>query len=66
VLFRFLSVCEGWKQKLINLDFPKFTTEDFCDVFVEHLKRIENGMTHDELMKVFNDDASSNYLVSVA
>jgi len=60
---RLVTIAGDWKMKLIDLGFPSFTTEDFCDTFVDFMQQIAQGLTADQLLEQFNDDGFSNYLV---
>lgn len=60
---RFKEVAESSKEALVSLGFQRFTIEDFHDTFMDVLKRIENNLTLDDLLKVFNDQGLSDYIV---
>uniref|UniRef100_A0A0N5AAR6 Ubiquitin thioesterase n=1 Tax=Syphacia muris TaxID=451379 RepID=A0A0N5AAR6_9BILA len=61
---RFTQICKGWRQRLLKLGFPEFTTNDFCDWFDELLDDINNGkVTEESLFASLNDDGTSNYYV---
>ena len=62
---RFISVCKGWKDRLLALGFTEFTTVDFCDTFYEFLDVIAEGKkTFNQIYEEkFLDDAVSNYLI---
>ncbi|KAH6926306.1 hypothetical protein HPB50_016489 [Hyalomma asiaticum] len=60
---RFKEVAENSKEALVSLGFQRFTIEDFHDTFMDVLKRIENNLTLDDLLKVFNDQGLSDYIV---
>uniref|UniRef100_A0A0K8R6S7 ubiquitinyl hydrolase 1 n=1 Tax=Ixodes ricinus TaxID=34613 RepID=A0A0K8R6S7_IXORI len=60
---RFKKLAEHSKEALVSLGFQRFTIEDFHDTFMEVLKRIEDNITLDDLLKVFNDQGYSDYIV---
>ncbi|GMR56773.1 hypothetical protein PMAYCL1PPCAC_26968, partial [Pristionchus mayeri] len=62
---RFVSVCKGWKDRLLALGFNDFTTTDFCDTFYEFLDGIvDGGKTWARLYEeTFLDDNNANYLI---
>ncbi|XP_049526538.1 ubiquitin thioesterase OTUB1 [Dermacentor silvarum] len=60
---RFKQLAENSKEVLVSLGFQRFTIEDFHDTFMDVLKRIENNITLDDLLKIFNDQGYSDYIV---
>lgn len=61
---RFTDLCKGWRERLLQLGFPAFTTGDFCDWFDELLDNINDGkVTEETLYSSLNDDGTSNYYV---
>ncbi|VDK50882.1 unnamed protein product [Anisakis simplex] len=64
-LKRFTEVCKGWRNRLLKLGFPEFTTGDFCDWFDELLDEIATGKrTEQKTLGALNDDGPSNYYVT--
>lgn len=60
---RFKKVAENSKEVLVSLGFQRFTIEDFHDTFMDVLKRIENNISLEDLLKIFNDQGYSDYIV---
>jgi ubiquitin thioesterase protein OTUB1 len=65
---KFRKVIEDSKSKLIQLNFPQFTIDDFYEVFMEVLDKVEpregnEGEVLDQLYKLFNEQAFSDYIV---
>ncbi|KAL1425903.1 hypothetical protein MTO96_018739 [Rhipicephalus appendiculatus] len=60
---RFKKVAENSKEDLVSLGFQRFTIEDFHDTFMDVLKRIENNISLEDLLKIFNDQGYSDYIV---
>ncbi|XP_064484443.1 ubiquitin thioesterase OTUB1-like isoform X2 [Ornithodoros turicata] len=60
---RFKGIALKSKEALVSLGFQQFTIEDFHDVFMEVLKKIEDQISIDELMTIFNDQGYSDYIV---
>ncbi|CAD6186693.1 unnamed protein product [Caenorhabditis auriculariae] len=61
---RFLTVCEGWVDRLLKLGFPDWTTTDFCDYFVSWVKSIINKeLKPDQVIPGLNEDHHCNYLI---
>lgn len=61
---RFTRLCKDWRQRLLKLGFPEFTTNDFCDWFDELLDDVSQGkVTEETLFVTLNDDGASNYYV---
>ncbi|XP_065305384.1 ubiquitin thioesterase OTUB1-like [Dermacentor albipictus] len=60
---RFKQLAENSKEVLVSLGFQRFTIEDFNGTFMDVLKRIENYITLDDLLKIFNDQGYSDYIV---
>nr|CAG4646454.1 EOG090X0AE1 [Macrothrix elegans] len=62
---RFQQLASATKDELLSQGFPKFTLEDFFDSFMDVVNRLggESKMSHEELFRVFNDSATSDYLV---
>lgn len=55
-------------MKLIELNFPQFTIDDFYDTIMEVINRVEPNDTNEsevleELYKLFNEQAYSDYVV---
>uniref|UniRef100_A0A8R1Y1H9 Ubiquitin thioesterase n=1 Tax=Onchocerca volvulus TaxID=6282 RepID=A0A8R1Y1H9_ONCVO len=64
-LIRFTEVCKGWRQRLIKLGFPEFTTNDFCDWFDELLDDIAAAKYNENLLvEALNEEGRSNYYVT--
>ncbi len=52
------------KDVMTSLGFPQFTVEDFYDTFLEQLGRLdEEGFSADDLLKMYQDQGTSDYLV---
>lgn len=60
---RFKKIAEQSKEALVSLGFQSFTIEDFHDTFMEVLKKIEDNITVDDLLKIFNEQGYSDYVV---
>nr|CAG4650355.1 EOG090X0AE1 [Sida crystallina] len=62
---RFRDLVAGTKDQLLSQGFPKFTLEDFYDAFMDVVNRLggDSKMTADELDSIFNESATSDYLV---
>uniref|UniRef100_A0A9J2PLZ8 ubiquitinyl hydrolase 1 n=1 Tax=Ascaris lumbricoides TaxID=6252 RepID=A0A9J2PLZ8_ASCLU len=61
----FTEVCKGWRDRLMKLGFPEFTTTDFCDWFDELLDEIASGKRNEEAtISSLNEDGPSNYYVT--
>lgn len=60
---RFKNIAVHSKEALVSLGFQRFTIEDFHDTFMEVLKKIEENIAVDDLIKVFNDQGYSDYIV---
>uniref|UniRef100_A0A023FKJ6 Ubiquitin thioesterase n=1 Tax=Amblyomma cajennense TaxID=34607 RepID=A0A023FKJ6_AMBCJ len=60
---RFKGLAEASKEGLVSLGFQRFTIEDFHDTFMDVLKRIENNITLEDLIKIFNEQGLSDYIV---
>ena len=62
------KVVEESKEKLIKLNFPQFTIDDFYEVFLEVLDKVEPNEGNEkemleQLYKLFNEQAYSDYIV---
>ncbi|RXG72833.1 Ubiquitin thioesterase otubain-like [Armadillidium vulgare] len=62
-LTRFKKILESSKTELFDLGFPKFTTEDFYDMFVEVVSDLEANGTSERVESICNDSGTSDYLV---
>jgi ubiquitin thioesterase protein OTUB1 len=63
---KFKVIAEQSKAKLLSLNFPQFTIEDFFDTFIEVISKVEpkdNENSLEELYKVFNEQGYSDYVV---
>ncbi|XP_070496413.1 ubiquitin thioesterase otubain-like [Chironomus tepperi] len=66
---KFRQVIEQSKAKLIQLNFPQFTIDDFYDTIMEVINKVEPSDNQDvdkvldELYKLFNEQAYSDYIV---
>lgn len=62
---RFRELAEKSKDQLIALRFPKFTLEDFHDVFMEVVNAVGEGGEErmSELYRMFNEQGYSDYVV---
>ncbi|CRK99230.1 CLUMA_CG012680, isoform A [Clunio marinus] len=64
---KFKKIAEESKSKLLQLNFPQFTIEDFYDTFIEVIHKVEpkdnQAQVLEELYKVFNEQGSSDYVV---
>uniref|UniRef100_A0A0A9XPZ2 Ubiquitin thioesterase n=1 Tax=Lygus hesperus TaxID=30085 RepID=A0A0A9XPZ2_LYGHE len=61
---RFRELAYQSKDKLIKLNFPKFTLEDFHDVFMDVVNVVGKGPeASDELHRMFNEQGYSDYVV---
>lgn len=66
---KFRQVIEESKAKLIQLNFPQFTIEDFYDTIMEVINKVEPSEEKSieealrDLFKVFNEQAYSDYIV---
>ncbi|KAH8028412.1 hypothetical protein HPB51_016525 [Rhipicephalus microplus] len=63
VLTLFKKVAENSREDLVSLGFQRFTIEDFHDTFMDVLRRIENKISLEDLLKIFNDQGYSDYIV---
>lgn len=63
--YRFKAIIEDRKNDLLSLGFAAFTLEDFYDQFVGVLDRISDKeiKSKEDLLKAFNDQGLSDYLV---
>jgi len=60
--FRLLAI--GWKDRLLKMGYPTMTTEDFCDVFCDIIKQLEqDDASEEKLLKIFNTQGESEYIV---
>ncbi|XP_045133103.1 ubiquitin thioesterase otubain-like isoform X6 [Portunus trituberculatus] len=62
-LVRFKKYLESSKEELFEIGFPKFTTEDFHDMFMEVVSDLEGSGSIDRVEAVCNDAGTSDYLV---
>ncbi|XP_042884710.1 ubiquitin thioesterase otubain-like [Penaeus japonicus] len=62
-LSRFKKYLEGSKEELFEMGFPKFTTEDFHDMFMEVVSDLEGSGSVERVEAVCNDAGTSDYLV---
>jgi len=62
-LTRFKKYLEGSKEELFEMGFPKFTTEDFHDMFMEVVCDLESSGSLERVEAVINDAGTSDYLV---
>ncbi|XP_053635535.1 ubiquitin thioesterase otubain-like isoform X1 [Cherax quadricarinatus] len=62
-LTRFKKYLEGSKEELFEMGFPKFTTEDFHDMFMEVVNDLEGSGSVGRVEAVCNDAGTSDYLV---
>lgn len=64
---KFKKIAEESKSKLLQLNFPQFTIEDFYDTFIEVISKVEpkddQPKVLAELYKVFNESSYSDYVV---
>ncbi|XP_054714196.1 ubiquitin thioesterase OTUB1-like [Uloborus diversus] len=60
---RFKEVAAKTKDDLVSLGFPKFTIEDFHDTFMDVLGKIDQDMSVEDLLNIFNDQGCSDYIV---
>ena len=64
---KFKKIAEESKNKLLALNFPQFTIEDFFDTFIEVISKVEpkdnEAEVLKELYKVFNQQGYSDYVV---
>lgn len=64
---KFKKIAEESKSKLLSLNFPQFTIEDFYDTFIEVISKVEpkdnQAEVLDELYKIFNEQGYSDYVV---
>lgn len=64
---KFKKIAEESKAKLLQLNFPQFTIEDFYDTFIEVITKVEpkgnQAQVLEELYKVFNEQGYSDYVV---
>lgn len=66
---KFRKIVEDSKAKLLQLNFPQFTIEDFYDTIMEVINRVEpkedstQQLVLDDLFKLFNEQAYSDYVV---
>jgi ubiquitin thioesterase protein OTUB1 len=65
---KFKKIAEESKAKLLSLNFPQFTIEDFFDTFIEVIHKVEPNDSNQaqvlgELHKVFNEQGFSDYVV---
>ncbi|KAK7082365.1 OTU domain, ubiquitin aldehyde binding [Halocaridina rubra] len=62
-LTRFKQYLEASKEELFEMGFPKFTTEDFNDMFMEVVTDLEGSGSIDRVEAIINDAGTSDYLV---
>lgn len=65
---KFKKIAEESKAKLLSLNFPQFTIEDFYDTFIEVISKVEPKENNQaqvlaELSKLFNEQGYSDYVV---
>lgn len=64
---KFKKIAEESKAKLLSLNFPQFTIEDFYDTFIEVISKVEPKNNEKEVLgelyKVFNEQGYSDYVV---
>lgn len=64
---RFHTLAMNSKAKLLKLNFPQFTIEDFFDTFLEVVNRVKptdnESEVLQELHKLFNEQGYSDYVV---
>ncbi|XP_076060089.1 ubiquitin thioesterase OTUB1 [Oratosquilla oratoria] len=62
-LQRFKKYMSGSKEELFEMGFPKFTTEDFHDMFMEVISDLESSGSVERVESVCNDAGTSDYMV---
>lgn len=60
---RFKTLASQSKDELVSLGFPSFTIEDFHQVFMEAIESVGKNQSVEELLKTFQDEGISNYIV---
>ncbi|XP_037072616.1 ubiquitin thioesterase otubain-like [Pollicipes pollicipes] len=60
---RFYKIAKDSKDDLIALGFPKFTLEDFHDMFIEVLDRVKSAQSADDIEQILQEPAYSDYVV---
>lgn len=60
---RFKCLASQSKDELVSLGFPSFTIEDFHQVFMETIEGVGKDHSVEELLKTFQDEGLSNYIV---
>ncbi|XP_067028834.1 ubiquitin thioesterase OTUB1-like [Acropora muricata] len=60
---RFKNLASQSKDDLVSLGFPSFTVEDFYQVFMETIEDVGKHQCANELLKTFQDEGLSNYIV---
>ncbi|KAG1651552.1 Ubiquitin thioesterase OTUB1 [Nymphon striatum] len=60
---RIKTVLSGSKDELTSNGFPKFAVDDFYEPFDEMLIKIGSGVSENELLTAFNEQATSDYIV---
>nr|XP_002125528.1 ubiquitin thioesterase otubain-like [Ciona intestinalis] len=60
---KFKEAAAGTLKKLMSLNYPSFTVEDFYENFMSVVNSIGEGTTLDELSNSFVDEGLSNYFV---
>jgi len=60
---RFFKLAKDSKDELIALGFPKFTLEDFHDIFIEVVERVRTARTAEDISTILQEPAQSDYVV---
>lgn len=60
---KFYKIAEESKDKLLALNFPQFTIEDFHENFMSVLNEIKDNCGIQRLLEIYNDQGHSDYLV---
>jgi len=60
---KFRDIIQKSKDTLVGLGFPKFTIEDFYELYLDVLQKVGDGLTVDGLLETFNDSSQSDYIV---
>jgi ubiquitin thioesterase protein OTUB1 len=64
---KFKKIAEESKAKLLSLNFPQFSIEDFFETFIDVISKVEpkdnQEKVLDELYSVFNEQGYSDYVV---
>jgi ubiquitin thioesterase protein OTUB1 len=60
---KFKEKLEKAKETVLDLGYPSFTVEDFHDTFMDVIDSLKDSSSDEDLLKVFQDQGQSDYLV---